>query len=529
MITANSLAAANVVGIKNTQFAPGVSVLERKICIIGTYEEGKIVPANIPVQVFSAEEVGSTYGFGSMLHRLALSIFRAAQGIETWVIPQPETATGLAASGMLQVVANKAKAGVINLYVAGVAVPVAIEDNDSSVVIANKLFFELSTKFDLPTKHQLVARNSTTTSNQDCIKFTAKTKGPWGNHISLASNLRPGDCLPQGVVIVIDEMTGGSGIPSIDDALQAMGKGDCQNERYFTDIVHGYGYDKTVADALSDYNGWGNDFNGNYKKEIARPFRYFIGDVASGTDALKALLDIGKSRSLDRTGGIIAAPGSPNHPAEIAAYAIGLMARKGSIRPEENYIDEVLDGIMPGKPDARWTDTYDNRDMAVRSGISTTHNINGVLKIQNLVTFYHPDNIPQSSNGYRSMRNVAIIQNILHSTKQNFGRDEWKGITIVRNVSNVTNTISREKVRDIDSVLDELVALAHGFEEMAWIYDSEFTIQCLRSKNCVTLRNGGTGFDVKLPILLSGEGGIMNTTIEFDTNIAVVTGGTNGA
>jgi hypothetical protein len=37
----------------------------------------------------------------------------------------------------------------------------------------------------------------------------------------------------------------------------------------------------------------------------------------------------------------------------------------------------------------------------------------------------------------------------------------------------------------------------------------------------VTVRTGGNGFDVSLPVVLSGECGIIDTEIKFDTSLAV--------
>lgn len=519
-ITPNSLAYGNFVGAKNVQFKPIASVLERKIVIIGTYDPAKTLTAdNVPKQVFSPEDVGDQFGFGFMLHRLAVQAFLGSQGIETWVIPQPEDGAAVQADATATFSTTGTIAGTVYMYINGQSVPFGIATDDTSDNIADKAVAAADLIKELPTAQ--VVDGSTT----DQVNITSKSGGTWGNYISVTFNEKAGEEFPIGVSVVVVDMSSGAGtIPDIDDALDALGTGDNQNEDYFTDLIYGYGQDSTTMDKLSAYNGSGNDFIGNYAKEVARPFRVLNGDVVADTAGLTALIIVGDGRKLDRTDGTIAVPGSPNHPEEIAALAMGIMANRNNIRAEESYKDIVLPGIIPGARDERWTADYDNRDLAVKAGISPTDVKNGAVVMQNVVTYYHPDNVPQENNGYRSQRNISILQNLLNATKLNFAQEKWLGITIVADVTKVSNVNSRLKARDTGSVTDALVGLTRSFEGNAWIFTASFTIDELASGNKVTIRAGGTGFDITLPVILSGEGGILNTTIEFDTSLAVLLG-----
>jgi len=106
----------------------------------------------------------------------------------------------------------------------------------------------------------------------------------------------------------------------------------------------------------------------------------------------------------------------------------------------------------------------------------------------------------------------------MNAVKLNFELEKWQGITIVSDVAKVTNVTSRLKARDTDAVIDDLVTLATAFAGNAWLFESDFTIENLT----VTIRAGGLGFDNVLPVILSGEGGIMDTVVEFDTSLAVL-------
>ena len=90
-ITPSSLAAINGVSVQNEQFAVEAQVLAQKNVIIGTFDETTYtsIVDNVPIRVYSAEEVGALTGFGFMLHRLAKYAFKPGT-VETWIIPQPE-------------------------------------------------------------------------------------------------------------------------------------------------------------------------------------------------------------------------------------------------------------------------------------------------------------------------------------------------------------------------------------------------------------------------------------------------------
>ena len=520
MLTQNSLAAAVAVGVKNVQFQSVAEVLKRRIAIIATFDPALTgVVADTPVLITSAEDAGDKFGFGFMAHRLAISAFKGSSGVETYVIPQSEAGGAAASTGDIDFTVTTVVAGTIFLYVAGDLVSVAIPAEISAVAttaddIADLVVAAITADANLPVTAVV---NGVTTSQVD---FIAKSKGPYGDDISLAFNLGFAQELPGGVSAVTVAMTGGSGTPNIQTALDTgLGTGDTANSLGITDLVHGYGLDTSTLNIISTYVGEGNTFSGLYGKLVARPFRALTGDTTAGSAGLTALIALSDTRLLDRANGVIAVPGSQSHPAEIASQAVGVMARVNNNLAEQSTIDEALGGVFPGDNADQWTSDFDNRNTAVTKGISTALFKNSVITIQNLVTFYRPASVPVSSNGYRSMRNIAILQNILANVKTNFEQEKWKGISIVADTNKVGGN-SKAKARDTGSVIDDLVSLAKSFESKAWIFTADFTIDGLRESGSVVIRAGGAGFDSVLKIILSGEGGILDTVVEFDTSIA---------
>lgn len=513
-INSNSLAAGVGAAVKNVQFQGGATVLARKIAIVGTFDPALTgVTPNEPVLITSAADAGDKFGFGFMIHRLAQKAFIGSQGVETYVLPQAET--GSASAGQIDFTAASVQAGTLSLYISGDLVSVAVPAAASADDIVVACVAAINANNELPVT---AAINATA----NILDLTSKSAGVFGDKIDISFNLGFGQALPSGVTAAITDMTGGAGVPDISDALElGLGTGDIANELHITDLVHGYGLDTATLDAISAYVGAGNDFTGLYTKTVARPFRALTGNVSAGSTGLNDLIAITDTRLLDRANGVIAVPGSQSHPSEIAAQALGVMARINNGLAEQSTINELLSGIWAGNTADQWTAEYNNRDIAVKKGIGTTLLKNGVVTIQNLVTFYRPANVPVESNGYRSMRNISILQNVLNAVKQNFEQEKWQGISIVAD-TNLVGGNSKRKARDVGSVIDDLVALANSFESNAWIFTASFTIDGLRLPGAVSIRQGANGFDSVLQIILSGEGGILDTVVEFDTSLAVL-------
>ena len=520
MLSPNSLAAANAVSAKNESFAAEANVLQRKILIIGTYDPLKLdVVDDVPKLVLSPEDVGSQFGFGFMVHRLAQQSFKGSRGVPTYIIPQAEAGGAVAADGKVAFTAVGLKAGTIHLYLSGdrsSKIAVNVVDAETATAVAAKVIAAVNAIKELPATALVDGINDFE------MNLTSKTKGPWGNGISIEFNLQEGEELPVGLSVVITDMASGAGVPNIQTALDGTGTGDNQNEKHFTGVSHGYGMDSDTLNKVSSYNGAGDEKVGNYSEMVARPFRSLSGDTTPESAGLTALIAITDLRLLDRTNGVIPVPGSPNHPDEIAALAMGIIERINNTRAEQTYINEVLEDIFAGADDERWTNDYDNRDIAVKSGISPTLLKSGVMTLQNVVSYYRPENVPVNTNSYRSMRNISIVQNILDATKTNFARDKWQGITIVEDVTEVADVSSRLKARDINSIIDDLVELARLFKNKAWIFTDSFTVDELKKPGAVTIRDGANGFDNRTKYILSGEGGILNTENVFDASLAVL-------
>jgi hypothetical protein len=202
---------------------------------------------------------------------------------------------------------------------------------------------------------------------------------------------------------------------------------------------------------------------------------------------------------------------------------MGIMAQINANRASEHYVGRVLSGVITGAPADRWTSSYTSRDTALKAGISSTLVSGGSVLMQDVATFYHPDSVPVDSNGYAYQVNISKLQNISNSVKINFGQEKWQGNAIVADVSKVTSVIDREKTKDITAVQNDVVALAVAWASRSWIFNSSYTISEIQKGTYIEIRPGGTGFNIVIPILLSGVSRITNTEVKFDTSFAILT------
>jgi phage tail sheath gpL-like len=520
-ITNSSLAAGVGIGMQQTVFQPSAQNLPRKMLVIGTPLASATgwTPAQ-PQLILNPADGAARYGASSCLGRLLAAAFAGTNyGVPIYAFP--ETETGTAAVYTTTFTGTSTAAGILYLYVAGTLYQVPIPSGTAATAIPALAIAYLNADPSCPV----------TASGTATLICTADSKGIWGNGITIAYNQTPGDQFPAGITAAtVVATTAGAGVPGVAaDIANGLGSSSAANQYQFTDIVHGYLQDATTIAALSTYNGVGNVLAGCYDNIVARPFRVLMGDTLStGSAALTALLAIASAATTDRTNGIVAVPGSLTHPSELAAIAMGLMAKVAANNPAQSYVGQILTGVDPGYACAqagnRWTSDFNNRNTAVSGGISPTLTLGSTVVLQNVVTFYGANqSVPVNSNIYREMRNIALTQNILYSKGLNYAAAKWAGYTIVADASTVTDPVAKLLVRDVNAVIDDEIAMAKYFQSKGWIYTADFTIKALKTAGAVSVRSGGDGFTISVPYILSGIGNVINEMNSIDTSIAVLT------
>lgn len=511
-IDATSQAAAVGVGVDNVQFAISPENVPAKVAVIATYDPAKTsVVDEVPVRILNEADAGDRFGFGYPLHRLIQKLFAGNKGAgEIWAIPQTETSN--VSDGEIEWTGTTTAVGKIYLRIGGELTVVDIPTGTDIEGTSDLVVAAVEATADTPVV-------PTTTGSTFETVFTSKAKGLEQDNISISLNSGEDEALPAGLSAVITVMTNGAGTPDIQDALDGMGTGDEANQKFFTHMVHGYGLVTAELDKVSTYVGLGDDFTGLYSKTVGRPFVSLNCDTDPDSAALAALIVITDARKTDRSNVIIGAPDEEDIPTELAALATGIISAVMQSNPAQHYSNLILPGAGGlSVSSQRWTKDYTTgRDLAVKENISPTIVKDGVnLFLQNVVTFYRPANVPASSNGYKSVRSIAIIQNMLFKLREVFEADAWQGISIVADSSKVTDQVAALKARDILDVVTELNNFSDFAESKSWIFDAAFS----KEKSVVTIRTLNNGFEITYKWKMSGEAQIYNVTQQFDTNIS---------
>jgi len=502
----------------NTQFAPVASNIPSRILVIANYSVAKTaIVQNTVYQVLSPEQAGDLFGFGFQAHRLVKAAWKGSQGVPVYVMPVDDDAAGAAATGTITITATSADAGNIYLYISGEPVTIPVSKGDDATAIGATIETKINADTNLPV---------TASNLAGVVTVTAKDLNADTNDISMTVNEILGQETAGGVTVAIVAMSGGVGVMLNDmaTALNALGTGDQQNADYYTEVIHGWSVVTAVLDDISEYNGEGNDKVGNWSATVHRPFRTISGDVVADAAGLTAAKALGNGRkTLDRTNGLVSVPGSPNHPAEIAATVLGYMARFNQEDPNRTMNGVALSGVLPGKGDDDWTRNTDSSNDAVLAGVSPTKVVGGAVECRNILTFYHPDSVSRSSNGYKSQFSISKVRNITHNNWSNFNRQDWKQVTVVEDKSRVTDPSAKLKVRDTKDVKGELIALAEAYADKGWLYTDSFTIDRIQNDpTLVVLRVGTDGWTITFPALISGEGNVFDMTTIFDTSVTIL-------
>jgi phage tail sheath gpL-like len=172
--------------------------------------------------------------------------------------------------------------------------------------------------------------------------------------------------------------------------------------------------------------------------------------------------------------------------------------------PPVAYGGQRATGLVPGVDGDQWT--YAERDTAVKSGSSTIKVVDGVVTLEDIVTFYHPSGDPLPAYSY-AVDNVKLM-NIIFNTDIIFSDPGWKSAPLIPDDQPTTNSAAR-KPKDakaaIASLIDSL-ALA------AIISDPE------TAKGTIIAEINGSNpkrLDVTFTVQLSGNTKIISVDLFF--------------
>ena len=202
--------------------------------LIGQYDVSKTATVDYePVKVVSADDVGSKFGFGSQIHRMALRMPPAVflQGGGIYAFPLPEESGGTAASDTVTFSGTATSAGTLYFLIGGDLIEVAVSIGDTATDVGDAYDTAVAAKQNLP----ITSNNVTGT-----VTNTAKGKGTYGNYIKVVVN-PAGDVQenknPAGITVALGNADGflssGATDPSVEDVFFSSGS-DKLGDRWYT-------------------------------------------------------------------------------------------------------------------------------------------------------------------------------------------------------------------------------------------------------------------------------------------------------
>lgn len=334
------------VEIDASRASSGPTLQEYRAALIGQKLPSTPQAAEAPMLATSADQVGLAFGFGSILHAMALAWFRSNTGTEAWFIGVEDAGGGTDATYTLTVTGPATAAGTIFLYIAGrrIEVPVASGDAQNAIAAAiNATLLAHDLYDELPV---------TTTVGTNVVTLTAKNAGTMGNGIDVRFNAQQGEAFPAGVSVVAAAGVTGATDPTLTAALASLGA-----VQYHVLAV---GLNTSTAIAAVDA-----ELAIRFGPSVQLEGSAFFGKVETHSN-LVTFGDALNSKHVTVVG--MKAPLSPHW--EVAASMAAVVAFYGQQDPARPFKTLELVGVVGPALADRFTLT--ERDLLLKNGIATT-------------------------------------------------------------------------------------------------------------------------------------------------------------
>ena len=170
------------VEIDNSRALRGLAQFNQRILVIGPRTSSGTVAAEVLTLVSSEAQAKSFFGKGSILANMFSALKANNRYIETYAIALDDDASGVAATGSIEVTAAPTANGTLSLYVAGKRLQIAITSTMTDANVATAIVAAITADGDLPVS---AAVNGSDTA---LVDLTAKNDGTTGNEIDLRVN-----------------------------------------------------------------------------------------------------------------------------------------------------------------------------------------------------------------------------------------------------------------------------------------------------------------------------------------------------
>lgn len=361
----------------------GLSTQDEPALLTGQMLAPGVAAKNVPIAVGSAANAAALFGFGSMLHRMAVAFFTIAPNHVVFMMAVADPSAGVAATGAITVTTAATTAGTIPLYIAGQSVNVLATGADTAAQTATKIAAAINAMPSLPV---VAAVDGTNTAK---VNLTARWVGLTGNDIVLLDcyyGPLGGEVLPTGLALAYTAMTGGTGAPDFSTAIPALG-----DDEY--DFV-GLPYTDAATLAL-----WEIEFGFTQSGRWGFSRALYGGIFSARRDTYNNLLTFGATRNSPVTTIISHEPLTPAPTWEIAAAYCALAADALYADPARPLQTLEFTGLLPARRQDRFN--FNQREALAHAGLAIQGvNREGTMAVLREQTTYQTNQYGQSDDAF---------------------------------------------------------------------------------------------------------------------------------
>lgn len=385
----------------NSQAVGGLPGNNYLALIIGQRLASGSVQAGVVTPVQSGDQAAKYFGAGSMLATMCDWFLAVNKGVTpVKAIALDDAAAGAAATGSLVVTGPATSGGTLQLYIAGIAVPVAVSAGDSAAAIATAIVAAITAQAGtaLLPRNQLPVTAAIDDDDTSQVNLTARHKGLCGNDIDLRVNYYDGETTPAGIGVAITAMSGGTQNPDISAAIAALGDVQYQVIAYpYTDAANSAVLEAELLDRF-----------GGIRQIDGVAYNAFRGDSAD-TDTYGA----GRNSPLVSTMGTSLAP---EPPCVWAAAIAGVVAPSLANDPVQPLQTLALTGLKAPAEADRFV--FAERNLHLHSGIATyTVDSGGNVLLERQVTNYQKNAANIADTSYLDVETIATLGYLRYSTR----------------------------------------------------------------------------------------------------------------
>lgn len=377
----NSRASQVFVELQGVRRSVSGDVLQPIGLIPGQYDQSLIagITDYVPVQVFTADEVGQKAGFGSEAHRQALWIFGILGGFSSnmWWVPIPEPGSAVAANGTIIFATSATSSGTFYFSIGGDLITVAVASADDVTAIGDALVTAITANLN----GSVTAVNAVGT-----VTLTAKTAGVNGNEIKLVLN--PSGQIqeaqnPGGTTVSVPGsggyLTSGAGATDVHDMFFDSNEAEILGDRFYTCIAGPY----TDSTNIGYYK---DSWDARIAPDVKRPFDSFFGYVKELYAAAFAIPATINGQGISP----VWDPRSYSPHWELQAAVMGVVMWSTTFDPGRPF--KTLKTGIPFNT-ATGDLSYAQNDALFREGMGYFKNIAGDLVIGDLATSYRTNDV----------------------------------------------------------------------------------------------------------------------------------------